>query len=128
MMKLCGMHAKAEQAGFIAVYPFGTGRFGDRLLSFNGGECGGHTWPGQPPVVARLGDSTMDISANDLMWKFFSDIPGPGRVRLNRKQLHEVRSDSGSHLPGDFRHVHSDNCADFRPASAAGCKTCVGHA
>lgn len=42
MMKLCGMNAKAEQAGFIAVYPFGTGRFGDRLLSFNGGECCGY--------------------------------------------------------------------------------------
>jgi polyhydroxybutyrate depolymerase len=42
MMKLCGMNAKAEQAGFIAVYPFGTGKFGDRLLSFNGGECCGY--------------------------------------------------------------------------------------
>jgi len=42
MMKLCGMNFKAEQAGFMAVYPFGTGRFGDRLLSFNGGECCGY--------------------------------------------------------------------------------------
>lgn len=42
MMKLCGMNAKSEQAGFIAVYPFGTGRFADRLLSFNGGECCGY--------------------------------------------------------------------------------------
>lgn len=42
MMKLCGMNAKAEQAGFIAVYPYGTGRFAGRLLSFNGGECCGY--------------------------------------------------------------------------------------
>ena len=42
MIKLCGMNAKAEQAGFIAVYPYGTGRFADRLLSFNGGECCGY--------------------------------------------------------------------------------------
>ena len=34
-------------------------------------ENGGHTWPGQKPTVALLGQSTMDISANDLMWEFF---------------------------------------------------------
>ncbi len=34
-------------------------------------EKGGHTWPGQKPIVAMLGPSTMDISANDLMWEFF---------------------------------------------------------
>lgn len=121
MMKLCGMNAKAELAGFIVVYPFGTGRFGDRLLSFNGGECcgyaldnkaadgmrvtrktwtggrkgsevvlieiegGGHTWPGQRPVVARLGDSTMDISANDLMWEFFQRHPRTGAGQTQQK-------------------------------------------
>jgi len=250
MMKLCGMNAKADLAGFIVVYPFGTGRFGDRLLSFNGGECcgyaqdnnvddvgfvrallddvasvasvdadrvfatglsnggimahylaselsdriaaiapvggplmlekprnsravpvmhfhgtkdefapieggfgkgflgrngitafrsvehtmqtwvkangcrtepetvklpdkaadgmlvtrktwtggrkgsevvlieiegGGHTWPGQRPVVARLGDSTMDISANDLMWEFFQRHPRTGAGQTQQK-------------------------------------------
>jgi polyhydroxybutyrate depolymerase len=34
-------------------------------------EGGGHTWPGQKPTVSLLGESTMDISANDLMWEFF---------------------------------------------------------
>jgi len=34
-------------------------------------EGGGHTWPGMKPIVALLGPSTMDISANDLMWEFF---------------------------------------------------------
>lgn len=32
---------------------------------------GGHTWPGMKPIVEALGPSTMDISANDLMWEFF---------------------------------------------------------
>jgi polyhydroxybutyrate depolymerase len=32
---------------------------------------GGHTWPGQTPILSRLGESTKDISANDLMWDFF---------------------------------------------------------
>lgn len=38
-------------------------------------ENGGHTWPGMKPVVAQLGESTMDISANDLMWEFFQKHP-----------------------------------------------------
>ncbi len=32
---------------------------------------GGHTWPGQPSHERVLGPTTMDISANDLMWEFF---------------------------------------------------------
>ncbi len=38
-------------------------------------ESGGHTWPGMKPTVAALGESTMDISANDLMWEFFQKHP-----------------------------------------------------
>ena len=38
-------------------------------------EGGGHTWPGQKPIVSLLGESTMDISANDLMWEFFQRHP-----------------------------------------------------
>ena len=34
-------------------------------------ENGGHTWPGKNPISEILGKSTMDISANDLMWDFF---------------------------------------------------------
>lgn len=42
MVQLCGMNAKADQAGFIVVYPYGTGRLADSLLTFNGGECCGY--------------------------------------------------------------------------------------
>jgi polyhydroxybutyrate depolymerase len=38
-------------------------------------EGGGHNWPGQKPIVSLLGESTMDISANDLMWEFFQKHP-----------------------------------------------------
>jgi len=38
-------------------------------------ENGGHTWPGNEPIVAMLGKSTKDISANDLMWEFFQKHP-----------------------------------------------------
>lgn len=36
-------------------------------------EGGGHTWPGSDTLFKKaLGRSTHDISANDLMWEFFS--------------------------------------------------------
>jgi polyhydroxybutyrate depolymerase len=38
-------------------------------------EGGGHTWPGQEPLVSRNGKSTMDICANDLIWEFFERHP-----------------------------------------------------
>jgi polyhydroxybutyrate depolymerase len=34
-------------------------------------EGGGHTWPGVESPVRFLGKSTRDISANDMIWKFF---------------------------------------------------------
>jgi polyhydroxybutyrate depolymerase len=34
-------------------------------------EGGGHTWPGMKSTAAVLGRSTLNVSANDLMWEFF---------------------------------------------------------
>ncbi len=42
MRKLCGLSAKADEAGFIVVYPYGTGRLENQFLTFNGGECCGY--------------------------------------------------------------------------------------
>ena len=36
---------------------------------------GGHTWPGQEPLVGFIGKSTKSISANDLPWEFFQTHP-----------------------------------------------------
>jgi polyhydroxybutyrate depolymerase len=38
-------------------------------------EGGGHTWPGREPRLRILGRSTRDISANDMMWEFFTRHP-----------------------------------------------------
>jgi polyhydroxybutyrate depolymerase len=38
---------------------------------------GGHTWPGRAPTLPMLGRSTLNISANDLMWDFFRRHPMP---------------------------------------------------
>jgi polyhydroxybutyrate depolymerase len=38
-------------------------------------EGGGHTWPGLEPRLKSLGQSTKNISANDMMWDFFEKHP-----------------------------------------------------
>ena len=38
-------------------------------------EGGGHTWPGQKSLVGLIGQSTSDISANELIWEFFTRHP-----------------------------------------------------
>jgi polyhydroxybutyrate depolymerase len=40
-------------------------------------EGAGHTWPGRKPPLLFLGKSTLNISANDLMWEFFEKHPRP---------------------------------------------------
>ena len=40
MVRYCGMSEKAEESGFIAVYPKGTGLL-KKVLTFNGGNCCG---------------------------------------------------------------------------------------
>lgn len=41
MIRFCGLNKKSDDAGFIAVYPNGTGRT-EKLLTFNGGNCCGY--------------------------------------------------------------------------------------
>jgi polyhydroxybutyrate depolymerase len=36
---------------------------------------GGHTWPGRPSPLKRLGKTTNNISANDVIWEFFQRHP-----------------------------------------------------
>jgi polyhydroxybutyrate depolymerase len=38
-------------------------------------EGGGHTWPGSPIDVARLGVTTKEISASETLWTFFTQHP-----------------------------------------------------
>jgi polyhydroxybutyrate depolymerase len=38
MVRFCGLNEKADEAGFIVVYPSGTGRL-ERALTWNAGNC-----------------------------------------------------------------------------------------
>ncbi|MFH0991546.1 MAG: PHB depolymerase family esterase [bacterium] len=39
---MSGLSVKADREGFIVVYPYGTGRFKERLLTWNAGNCCGY--------------------------------------------------------------------------------------
>jgi polyhydroxybutyrate depolymerase len=51
MVKFCGLNDKADEAGFIVIYPSGTGRL-EKLLTFNGGNCCGYAMNNQVDDVA----------------------------------------------------------------------------
>jgi polyhydroxybutyrate depolymerase len=38
-------------------------------------EGGGHTWPGRELRGGLLGESALDLPANDPIWKFFQEHP-----------------------------------------------------
>jgi polyhydroxybutyrate depolymerase len=42
MVAFSGLNDRADEAGFIVAYPYGTGRLPNRLLTFNGGNCCGY--------------------------------------------------------------------------------------
>lgn len=43
MVRFCGLDEKSEKAGFLAVFPNGTGRT-EMFLTWNAGNCCGHAW------------------------------------------------------------------------------------
>jgi len=65
---------KADDGMRVTRKTWSGGRDGSEvvLIEIQGG---GHTWPGKEPTMNKLGPSTMDISANDLMWEFFQKHP-----------------------------------------------------
>ncbi len=61
---------------FVRQMIYGPGKEGSEVVLVTI-EGGGHTWPGQKPPIPLIGKSTLDISANDLMWEFFQRHPMP---------------------------------------------------
>lgn len=53
---------------------YGPGKDGAEAVLIEIDE-GGHTWPGQKAPISLIGNSTLDISANDLMLEFFQKHP-----------------------------------------------------
>jgi polyhydroxybutyrate depolymerase len=68
------MPDRADDGMTVTRKTYGPGKDGSEVVLFVI-EGGGHTWPGREPRIERLGKSTKDISANDLMWEFFKRHP-----------------------------------------------------
>ncbi len=62
MARLSGLNAKSDEAGFLVVYPAGTGRFPNRLLTFNGGNCCGYAMNNDVDEVAFVRVLLDDLS------------------------------------------------------------------
>lgn len=55
---------------------YGPGKQGAEVVLY-AVEGGGHTWPGRRSPIQLIGRSTLNISANDLIWEFFEKHPMP---------------------------------------------------
>lgn len=75
--KVDALPHKADDATKVFQKTYGPGKDGSEvvLIEIDGG---GHTWPGaaSPPAVGQfLGNTTHDISANEMLWDFFQRHP-----------------------------------------------------
>jgi polyhydroxybutyrate depolymerase len=61
MVRFCGMNKKADEAGFVAVYPNGTGTAG-LFLTFNSGGLSGKMAEGKPNDVAFVAKLLDDLA------------------------------------------------------------------
>ena len=64
----------ADDGTTVTCKTWGPGKNGTEVVLYIV-EGGGHTWPGRPRPHKLLGKTTTDISANDLIWEFFSKHP-----------------------------------------------------
>lgn len=81
--KIEALPDKADDGMKVTRKTWSGGRDGNEVVLIEI-ENGGHTWPGMKPIVALLGESTMDISANDLMWEFFQKHPMKPAAATNK--------------------------------------------
>ena len=65
---------KAKDGTTVQRKTYGYGKDGAEVVLFVI-KGGGHTWPGEKPLVDFIGKSTKNISANDLLWEFFQKHP-----------------------------------------------------
>lgn len=65
---------KVDDGTTVTRKTFGPGKDGAEVVLYTI-QNGGHTWPGREVGGQRLGKSTKDINANDLIWEFFQKHP-----------------------------------------------------
>jgi polyhydroxybutyrate depolymerase len=67
---------RVDDGTTAVVRTYGNGKDGSEvvLIEIRGG---GHTWPGREfgPELAAAGNSSQDVSSNELIWAFFAKHP-----------------------------------------------------
>jgi polyhydroxybutyrate depolymerase len=72
--KVTALPDVAKDGMTVARKVYGPGKNGTEVILIEIKD-GGHTWPGRPAPLKRLGKTTNNVSANDLMWEFFQRHP-----------------------------------------------------
>jgi polyhydroxybutyrate depolymerase len=83
MRKLSGLNSKADEAGFIVVYPYGTGRLESQFLTFNGGDCCGYAMENQiddVSFVRALLDDLATVTRIDLRRVYATGLSNGGII------------------------------------------------
>lgn len=63
--------SKVDDGTKISRHVYAPGQEGTEVVLYEI-RGAGHTWPGRKPALLFLGKSTMNLSANDIMWEFFA--------------------------------------------------------
>jgi polyhydroxybutyrate depolymerase len=109
MVRFCGLNDKADEAGFLVVYPNGTGRR-ERLLTWNGGNCCGYA------MLQKVDDVAFVRALLDNLGKL---------VRVNPKRVYATGMSNGAILTYRLASELSNRIAAVAPvAGPMGAATC----
>lgn len=116
MVKFCGLNDKADEAGFIVVYPSGTGRL-EKLLTFNGGNCCGYAMQNNVDDVAfvrALLDDLATVSNIDSKRVFATGMSNGGIISY---RLASELSDRIAAIAPVGGPMGTETCSPKRPVS-----------
>lgn len=102
--KYARMDALADAAGFIAVYPNGTGRMSDRLLTWNAGTCCAYS------VINRVDDVGFTVALLD-------DLEA--RQPVDRRRVYATGLSNGAMMAWRLAVEASDRIAAIAPVAGA---------
>lgn len=109
MVAFSGLNEKADQAGFIVVYPEGTGRF-ERMLTFNAGNCCGQA-------------ASRDVDDVGFVRRVLDDLEGIANV--DRRRVFATGMSNGAMMAYRLASEMSDRIAAIAPVGGPmGTKDC----
>lgn len=109
MARFCGLNDKAEKAGFLVVYPNGTGRL-EEALTWNGGNCCGYA----------MRNTVDDVAFTRALLDDLAKV-----VKLDSKRVYATGISNGAIMAYRLASELSDRIAAIAPVSGPmGTETC----